>query len=83
MPGAVELDVQGAKENEIFVHPTFYVQHTQCQNVSTATVIVRICFLNKGYNYEVDSYSAFYNNGGFENTEMEEELDKKNVGKVQ
>jgi len=39
-------------------------------------------FVNKGYNYEVDSYSAFYNNGGFENTEMEEELDKKHVGKV-
>ena len=42
---------------------------------------VKICFLNKGYNYEVDSYSAFYNNGGFENTEMEEELDKK-FGKI-
>jgi len=39
-------------------------------------------FVNKGYNQEVDSYSAFFNNGGFEHTEMEEELDKKDVGKV-
>ena len=36
----------------------------------------------KGYNCEVDSYSAFFNNGGFENTEMEEELDKNEIGKV-
>ena len=36
----------------------------------------------KGYNCEVDSYSAFFNNGGFENTEMEEELDKHQIGKV-
>ena len=39
-------------------------------------------FFSKGYNQEVDSYSAFFNNGGFENTEMEEELDKNHVGKV-
>ena len=36
----------------------------------------------KGYNFEVDSYSAFFNNGGFENTEMEAELDKNEIGKV-
>jgi nicotinamidase/pyrazinamidase len=39
-------------------------------------------FVNNGYNHEVDSYSAFFNNGGFENTEMEEELDKHQIGKV-
>ena len=39
-------------------------------------------FVNKGYNCEVDSYSAFVNNGGFENTKMEEELDKNQIGKV-
>ena len=36
----------------------------------------------KGYNFEVDSYSAFFNNGGFENTEMEAELDRNEIGKV-
>jgi len=39
-------------------------------------------FVNKGNICDVDSYSAFHNNGGFGNTEMEEELDKKNVGKI-
>jgi len=39
-------------------------------------------FVNKGNICDVDSYSAFHNNGGFGNTEMEEELDKKDVGRI-
>jgi len=38
--------------------------------------------VNKGSNPEVDSYSAFFNNGGFEKTELEALLDEKQVGKV-
>jgi len=78
------------EENEIEykVKQQVFVDHCIMDTVDAAltsqleTKDSKDIFVNKGYNYEVDSYSAFYNNGGFENTEMEEELDKKNVGKV-
>jgi len=77
-----ESDIKYKVKQQVFVDHCIMDTTDAALNSQLETKNSQDIFVNKGYNREVDSYSAFFNNGGFEKTEMEEELDKNQIGKV-
>lgn len=77
-----ESDIKYKVKQQVFVDHCIMDTPDAALNSQLETKNSQDIFVNKGYNFEVDSYSAFFNNGGFENTEMEAELDKNEIGKV-